>query len=328
MKRWFLYTSATVAMALASSPLQAQFPLTKTPPPPWINSGGLPPLKNAEVLPDKRITFRFEAPKADSVSVSVGSEHADLHVYPMTKGADGIWSVTIPSVPPEIYPYRIQMGGVTVRNGLVDVPGNGPAIYDVQNVPHGSYTLQDYSSKPWAKNRTIGIYLPAAYYSEPNRRFPVLYYYDNPKALVGGMNYVQVMDNLIAQKKAKPMIVVFMIEDASSGKDAEGDRMKNVVEFQTEIMPMVDRQYRTIADRDHRAMGGISHNAGATWTTSLHSLDKLSYVGMLSSGMFGGLLPRTTGPYPFALYASWEPDKVLPGATKAMLQPGHQLKLF
>jgi len=142
------------------------------------------------------------------------------------------------------------------------------------------------------------------------------------------MRYREILDNLNAQKKAVPMIFVTMTEDASSGKDAEGDRMKNSAEFAQEIMPLVDSRYRTVPDRDHRAMAGISHNGGATWTTSTHNLDKLSYMGLLSSGMFGGLLPRTTGPYPFALYAPWQPDKVLPAATKTMLAPGHQLKLF
>jgi hypothetical protein len=81
-------------------------------------------------------------------------------------------------------------------------------------------------------------------------------------------------------------------------------------------------------DRGHRAIAGISHNGGATWTTGLNNLDKVSYMGLLSSGMFGGLLPRTTGPYPFALYAPWEPDKVLPDATKAMVDSSHPLKLL
>jgi enterochelin esterase family protein len=318
-----------ISLAGTTQPVQAQFPLSTTPPAPWINSGGLPPIKEAEVLPDKRVTFRLEAPKATEVTVSVGTEHADIHKYSMTKGGDGIWSATIDRpVPTGIYPYHFELAGATVHPGNFEVKGPESAVYDVQDVPHGAYSIQNYHSQAWNKTRTLGVYVPAEYFSAPNRRFPVMYYYDNPMNYIGGMRYREVLDNLIAQKKAVPMIFVVMEEDASSGKDAEGDRMKNSTEFAQEIMPLVDQRYRTMADRDHRAMAGISHNGGASWTTAIHNLDKLSYLGLLSSGMFGGLLPRTTGPYPFALYAPWEPDKVLPDATKAMLVPGHQLHLF
>ena len=327
MTRIFLCGVAALVLTVIGA--SGQEPLTKVPPPPWINGGGEPPLKQAEVLSDHRITFRIKAPKATEVSVSVGAEHADLHTYPMMMGEDGIWSVTIPRVTtPEIYPYRFNLAGAVVQPGTVEVKGDAPAYYDVQDVPHGSYAIQDYFSKAWNKQRVLGVYLPAEYFSEPTRRFPVLYYYDNPVGFIGGMQYRTVLDNLIAQKKAVPFIFVQMTEDASSGTDAEGDRMKNSREFATEIIPLVDSRYRTIADRNHRAVGGISHNAGATWTTSITNLDKISWMGMLSSGMFGGLLPRTTGPHPFALYAPWEPEKVLPDATKAMKDPAHPLKLL
>ena len=329
MKHRFLGTAAVCFVSLAIQPVQAQFPLSATPPAPWINSGGLPPIKEAEVLPDHRVTFRIKAPKAQDATVSVGAEHADLHTYPMTKDAAGVWTATIDRAVPEgIYPYHFEIGGAAVRPGNFEVKGAQPAVYDAQDVPHGAYSIQNYRSKSWNKIRALGVYVPAEYFSEPNRRFPVMYYYDNPTSYIPGMHYREVLDNLIAQKKAVPMIFVVMEEDAASGKDAEGDRMRNSAEFAQEIMPLVDSRYRTLADRDHRAMAGISHNGGASWTTAVHNLDKLSYLGLLSSGMFGGLLPRTTGPYPFALYAPWEPGKVLPDATKSMLSPGHQLHLF
>ena len=320
--------SIAVACLVGAHSLRAQTPLYTSPPPPWVNSGGLPEIKPAEVLPDRRVTFRIKAPEVDRATVSVGAEHADLHAYPMSKDDEGVWSVTIGPVAPEIYPYRFEVAGLTVHAGEVEVPGAQPATYDVQNVPHGSYSVQNYFSKVRNATRILGIYLPAQYFTEPSRRFPVLYSYDDPASNIGGMRYRELMDNLIAQKKAVPMIMVMMIEDSISGTNAEPNRLRNSDEFAQDIMPLVDGLYRTIPDRDHRAMAGISHNAGATWTTGLHNLDKLSYIGMFSSGMFGGLLPRTTGPYPFATYAPWEPDKVLPDATKAMLAPGHQLKLF
>lgn len=334
MKRAFRCSALALATAIfgAVLPANAQFPLSSSPPAPWINSGGFPTIKAAEVLADHRITFRFKAPQASGVSVSVGAEHADLHVYPMAKDADGIWSATIDRpVPVGIYPYRFEIDGATVEPGEVEVRDTQPAIYDVQNVPHGAYSVLNYFSNVRNETRTLGVYLPAEYFTEPRRKFPVLYYYDDPLHNIGGMRYREVMDNLIAQKKAVPMIVVMMIEDsalAGGGTEGESGRQRNVKEFAQDIVPLVDKRYRTIADRDHRAIAGISHNGGATWTTGLNNLDKVAYMGLLSSGMFGGLLPRTTGPYPFALYAPWEPEKVLPNATKAIRDPAHPLKLL
>jgi enterochelin esterase family protein len=334
MKRTFLCTVATLALTVigAAQPVEAQFPLSTTPPAPWINSGGLPSIREAEVLPDKRVTFRLQAPNATEVTVVVGTEHADIHKYSMSKGDDGIWTATIDRpVPTGIYPYRFELAGATVHPGNFEVKGPESAIYTVQHVPHGTYSVENYYSKVRDSERALGVYLPAEYFSEPNRRFPVLYYYDDPLSNIGGMRYREVMDNLIAQKKAVPMIVVMMIEDsalAGSGANGEIGRQKNIGEFAQDIVPLVDSRYRTIADRDHRAIAGISHNGGATWTTGLNNLDKVASMGLLSSGMFGGLLPRTTGPYPFALYAPWEPDKVLPDATKAMKDSAHPLKLL
>ena len=332
MKRSAICAAAALALSLAATTrADAQFPLITKPPPPWINSGGDPPMKQAEVLPDHRVVFRFQAPEATAVSVIVGTEHADIATYPMKKGADGIWTATIDRPVPEgTFPYRFKLAGATIRGGNFRVKGDKPTVEDVADVPHGFSGVLNYRSAAWNKTRTLGVYVPADYFTEPNRRFPVLYFYGNPGAAEGGQDggHRVVLDNLIAQKRAVPMIEVIMAEDASSGTDAEGDRMKNSKEFATEIVPLVDSHFRTIPDRDHRAIGGVSHNGGATWTTATTNLDKVSYIGLHSSGMFGGLLPRTTGPHPFALYAPWEPDKVLPPATKAMLDPAHKVKML
>jgi len=164
-----------------------------------------------------------------------------------------------------------------------------------------------------SKRREMKVYVPPQYYSEPNRRFPVVYYYDDA-GNGAGMRYGELMDNLIAQKKAIPMVIVFLTDLANVEfrKDPEAGRVKDGEELVQDIIPIVESHFRALPDRKDRALAGISHNAGATWTA-----DTFGSLGMLSSGMFGGLLPDPT-PGGFALYAPWQPDKVLPDATKRL----------
>ena len=317
MTRAHILAIATLAMASAAS---AQTPLYTSPPAPWINGearmGVVAPY---EVLPDRRITFRFKAPDAQALEVSVGSAHADLHTYPMSKDGKGVWSVTIGPVEPEIYPYNFKLVGASVERGQVEVKGAEPALYDAQDVPHGSNTTFTYFSKVMNKRRQMKVYVPPQYYSEPKRSFPVLYYYDDP-GNGAGLRYDDVMDNLIALKRAAPMVIVFLTDLANVEfyHDTEAGRVKDGEELETDIIPFVESHFRTLKGRDNRAIAGISHNAGATWTVGTTHLNTFGSLGMLSSGMFGGLLPDPT-PGGYALYAPWEPEKVLPAATKRLL---------
>lgn len=279
-----------------------------------------------EVSADRKITFRLKAPDASKVEVSVGSAHADLHVYPMTKDDQGVWSATIGPVEPEIYPYVFKLAGASVERGMVEVKGPTAAIYDVQNVPHGSLTTLSYFSKTMNKRREMKVYVPPQYYSEQGRKFPVVYYYDDP-GNGAGLRYNEVMDNLIAEKKAVPMVVVFLTDLANVEfrNSPEDGRVKDGEELEQDIIPLVEGHFRVLANRDNRALAGISHNAGATWTVGTTHLSTFGSLGMLSSGMFGGLLPDPR-PGGFALYAPWEPEKVLPDATKRLL--ANKPKLF
>ena len=328
MKRNLLYTTAAgIIVLIAARPVQAQFPLYTSPPAPWINgearAGDVAPY---EVLSDGKITFRFKAPEAQKVEVAVGSAHADLHIYSMTKDDKGVWSVTIGPVNPEIYPYSFRLAGASVERGMVQVKGATPAVYDAQDVPHGSSTALTYFSKVLNKRREMKVYVPPQYYTELQRKFPVVYYYDDA-GNGAGLRYSELMDNLIAQKKAVPMIIVSLTDLANVEyrKDTEAGRVKDGEELEQDIIPFVESHFRTLAGRDNRALAGISHNAGATWTVGTTHLDTFGSLGMLSSGMFGGLLPDPT-PGGFALYAPWEPDKVLPAATKRLL--ANKPKLF
>jgi enterochelin esterase family protein len=318
MKRANLFMATAFVLGQIEG-AQSQTPLYTSPPPPWINGearmGDVAPY---EILSDRRITFRFKAPDAQFVQVSVGSAHADLHTYPMTKDDKGVWSTTIGPVNPEIYPYSFKLAGASVERSMVEVKGDTPALYDAQNVPHGSIITLPYFSKVMSKRHDMKVYVPPQYYSEPTRRFPVVYYYDDA-GNGAGMRYGELMDNLIAQKKAIPMVIVFLTDLANVEfrKDPEAGRVKDGEELVQDIIPIVESHFRALPDRKDRALAGISHNAGATWTAGTNHLDTFGSLGMLSSGMFGGLLPDPT-PGGFALYAPWQPDKVLPDATKRL----------
>ena len=325
---WTVVGAAALFVGMAQ-PVSAQFPLYTSPPAPWINGEARMGLVDPyEVLPDRKITFRLKAPQAEGVQVSVGSAHADLHTYPMTKDDKGVWSTTIGPVDPEIYPYVFQLAGASVGRGMVEVKGATPALYDVQDVPHGSFASFKYFSKALNAQRELSVYVPPQYYSEPHRKFPVVYYYDDP-GNGAGMHYGEVMDNLIAQKKAVPMLIVSLTDVANTlyRKDTETGRVKDGDELVRDIIPFIESHYRTLQGRQNRALAGISHNAGATWTAGLGHLDTFGNLGMFSSGMFGGLLPDPT-PGGFALYGPWEPEKVLPAAAKKLLAPATKPKLF
>ena len=327
MKRFLLSTAAAAGLVLAAVPMaSAQTPLYTSPPPPWINRSGSQQYKTIEVLPDRRVTFRILAPEAAGAQLSVGAAHADLHTYPMTKDAKGLWSVTIGPVDPEVYPYSFQIGGATVNRGNFEVHGASPALYDTQNVPHGTYNTQSFFSKALNASRELSVYVPPQYYSEPNRRFPVVYDYDDP-GNSAGIRYRDLMDNLIAQKKAVPMLVVMLTDEAGGRNDAEAARMDDSRAMVMDILPLIESRYRTLPGRENRAMTGISHNGGATWTVGTHNLDKFGSLGLLSSGMFGGLLPDPK-PGGFALYAPWHPEQIIPPFAKTQTNPATKLKLF
>jgi enterochelin esterase family protein len=333
------------ALAWVPRPLSAQTPLYTKPPAPWVNRSGAARTFTPEVLPDRKITFRIEALTASGVQLVVGTDHADQHTYPMTKAEDGVWSATIGPVEPEIYPYVFKVGGANVGRGNVEVRGASPAVYDPQNVPHGSITTHTYFSKVQNSLRQLSVYVPPQYYSEPQRAFPILYNWGGS----GNGRDAVILDNLNAQKKAVPMLMVMvdtsLVANSSSPEgqglalklenssltglaklaaESEAARVVNSDELVTDVMPFVELHYRTLPGRDNRAMVGISHSGGTSFTATVRNLDKFGNLGLLSTGMFGGLLPSPT----FALYGPYEPDKLLPPLTKKLLAPATRLKVF
>jgi enterochelin esterase family protein len=268
-----------------------------------------------EVAPDRRVTFRLRAPEAKAVSVSgdFGSDAA------MRKGEDGVWSVTVGPLDPEMYVYFFTVDGVrltdpnnpqvkigyvtTTTTSLLTVPGAAPVFYDVQNVPHGEIRTLLYASRSNGVTRELTVYVPPGYDQARNRRYPVLY------LLHGFANDHQswhrygrandILDNLLAQQKISPFLVVMplgyggaRVNGDGTGVPPEGDVRGDVSLYERDLLedvvPMIDRTYRTIADRKHRAIVGFSMGGGQAGRIGLRHLETFSQVGIMSAGMAGG----------------------------------------
>ena len=176
-----------------------------------------------EVGADRTITLRYFAPNAKSVSAA---GELDGKPHPLTRGDNGVWSVTIGPLAPDIYTYAFNVDGVTALDPLnantkygygrfgavsvVEVPGDGPQFYDVKPVPHGEVRIRPYMSKTLGVSRTVWVYTPPGY--DKGSNFPVLYLLHGAGDIESGWTMIgranNILDNAIAEGKAKPMVVV------------------------------------------------------------------------------------------------------------------------
>jgi enterochelin esterase family protein len=184
-----------------------------------------PAVVSPQVNTDRSVTLRVLAPKAAEIAVT-GEILNGAQPAPMTRGEDGVWTITLPAVPPDVYLYAFRIDGVNTpdpRNpwvklvsgaGLasqVEVPGDGPQYYDVKPVPHGLVQILTYESKSASATRQAWVYTPPDY-TKTTRQYPVLYLLHGGGDLDPGWTMTGrapiILDNLIAEKKATPMIVV------------------------------------------------------------------------------------------------------------------------
>lgn len=264
-----------------------------------------------QVLPDKKVVFRYLAPSAKEVKL--GGSQFGANQVPMIKDSSGIWSVTVGPVRPDIYPYSFTVDGVTVMDpanedyfpnerfkaSLVDVPGFTPLIHAIRNVPHGSVNYEYYPSVQGTTGSLV-IYTPPGYDNNPSKKYPVFYLISGTTDTeetwfkVGKTNLI--LDNLIAEGKATPMIIVMPYGNiAARVAEQKGDskpadpigresadamiRMKSFADDLTNnVITYVDKNYRTIANKDNRAIGGFSRGGGQTLRTAFWNMDKFSWI--------------------------------------------------
>ena len=259
----------------------------------------LPPVESPVVHADRTITFSFRAPNAQKVELSGQFLAAN---QPMQKDESGVWSITVGPVEPNLYPYNFVVDGVGVadpanqdlfpnerfKSSLVDIPGDTPALHAVQNVPHGELTYVFYESKTLKRTRPLLIYTPPGYRAGTGK-YPVLYLVSGTTDTeetwfrAGRANFI--LDNLIAQKKAVPMIVVMPYGNMMMGmprpdtpQAADMYRVFND-ELLTNIVPHVEANYRVVADRKHRAIAGFSRGGGQSLFTAFNNPDKFAWIG-------------------------------------------------
>jgi enterochelin esterase-like enzyme len=285
------------------------------------------------VVTDGRVTFRLRAADAKAVSVS-GDFGPDVA---LSRDAEGVWSTTVGALKPDVYVYYFTVDGVrlpdpanpqvkigyipSTTTSIVNVPGDGPAFYDVQDVPHGEIRTLLYKSRSNEVGRELNVYLPPGYDANPRQRYPVLYLLHgfandhHSWHRYGRAN--DILDNLLAKKAVKPFIVVMPLGygGASVNGDGTGVRPATAGAFGSDfalyerdiyedVIPLIDGKYRTLANRENRAIIGFSMGGMQAGRFGLGHLDTFSHVGIMSAGLIGNPASATAGPDPIASLAA------------------------
>ena len=272
-----------------------------------------PAINSPEVHADGRVTFRLLDPNAQKVTVSVEGLKDPLV---LEKDQQGVWSVTTDVLAPDLYGYSFNADGthfldpsnteikpnLMALSNVVRVPGAAPLPWDDTDIPHGLVHHHFYKSSVIGDNRDFYVYTPPGYDAAANIRYPVLYllhgYSDDASGwtAVGKANLI--LDSLIAQNKIKPMIVVMPlgygapeIVHPTPGVSPFGNaelRDRNFNYFRTalidEVIPAVDRTYKTDPSRDARAIAGLSMGGSESLLTGLNRPDKFAWVAGFSTG--------------------------------------------
>src|SRR5580704_17823166 len=298
--------SCVFALSILGATATAQDKPAPAPPP-------RPPamLVSPEVHPDGSVTFRFRAPNALDVKLA----REGTEPVPMQKDEQGAWSVTTAPLAPDYYGYSIIVDDVRsidpsnhllkpnllATENAVHVPGPPSLPWELNNIPHGEIHHHFYKSAVAGDDRDFYVYTPPGYDSTAKKTYPVLYllhgYSDDASgwSAVGRANVI--LDNLIAQNKIKPMIVVMplgygtmdMITHSWGAWDHKDLVSRNFTQYTqilfNEVRPQADKMYSISKDRKDHAIAGLSMGGGESLRTGLNHLDDFAYVGAFSSSV-------------------------------------------
>lgn len=269
-------------------------------------------IQSPEVRADRTVTFRLSAPAAKEVRLVSGELPGVAGKNPeMARDEKGLFSLTIGPVEPEIYEYYFQVDGVRMadpnspwvianRQGarcFVEVPGpqDKPLPHEMRDVPHGAVAVHWYNSSATGGLRRVHVYTPPDYFKSTSKKYPVLYLLhgagDNDSHWVAIGRANTILDNLIAAGKASPMIVAMPDGHPrlATSAGSEEDRLKSAALFETdllkEVIPLVESSYRVRADREHRAIAGLSMGGGQSLGVGLTHLERFAYVGAFSAAL-------------------------------------------
>ncbi len=286
--------------------LPVSFLLAQGPPPGGPRRGDPNPPKPAyQVHPDGTVTFELKAPEATDVKLSCDCAQGP---QALKKSDDGVWSVTLGPLHPAIYNYTYLVNGVRVLDpvnpmikpgertseSMFEIPAAQPAPYDWQPVPHGTVHVNWYLSKALDVPRRVDVYTPPGYEAN-RRRYPVLYLLhgsgdtEQGWTTIGHANLI--LDNLIAEGKAKPMIIVMPYGRAQQdvylppGAPPKTDPNAFGSDLLGDVMPFVEKQYRISARPEDRALAGLSMGGGQALRVGLAHLDVFHSIGAFSAGI-------------------------------------------
>jgi enterochelin esterase family protein len=291
------------------------------------NPYNFPGVPYPRIEADNRVTFHFTAPNAQKVQVAlVTSGQGSLNPLPydMVKGADGVWTYTSAPQSPGYHNYWMLVDGATVLdpamnafigyghmcNGF-EIPEPGVDFYDLKDVPHGNVIIKNYFSKTANSWRHIFVYTPPGYDANLKTRYPVVYLQhgsgEDERVWIEMGRTNLILDNLLAAGKVKPMIAVMETSAVggaggrgagagaaaapAAGRGGLGGGPGGGVYGQlmvNDLIPWVDANFRTLSDKDHRAMGGLSMGGMQTASITMVNLDKFSYIGLFSGGSAAG----------------------------------------
>lgn len=261
-------------------------------------------LVSPEVRADRTVTFRVRAAKAAQVTL-FGAWMPLGTQQPMTKDADGIWSVTLGPLAPNGYLYSFTVDGVTIADpvnpdvklrqrtsaSLLEIPATPPAPWEARDVPHGSVEVNWLKSKVLdGSTRQVYVYLPPGY-DKSKSRYPVFYLFHGSGDVAASWTQAGkanlIFDSLIAEKKAVPMVVVMPLGHAVPFGSAREVQAKNTQLFEEylfeEIIPFVNAKYRIAAGRANHAIAGLSMGGGQSSNIGFAHLDLFSAIGVFSS---------------------------------------------
>ncbi|QNF34830.1 esterase [Adhaeribacter swui] len=266
--------------------------------------------KYPQILPDNRVVFRTKAPEAQKVQIDLGKK------YDMAKQADGFWEVTTDSIGEGFHYYSLVIDGLAVADpasetfyGMgrqasgIEIPFRGGDYYAEKEVPHGEVRMKRYFSPVTNSWRRFYVYTPAGYDQNTTEKYPVLYILhgggEDERGWATQGKTDLILDNLIADKKAKPMLVVML--DGNMGMSGFNENAFKVFENELKqaVIPVVEKTYRVLPDGKNRALAGLSMGGLQTLHAGMRNTDLFNYLGVFSSGWFSNQPALSNPQYEF-----------------------------
>jgi len=285
------------------------------------------------IMPDNSVIFQVKAPNAQKLQIDLGKK------YDMVKDANGVWTVRTEPIVPGFHYYFLIIDDVPVADpasqsfygtgkmaSAIDVPEKGADFYDIKDVPHGAVSSKYYYSKVTESWRRLFVYTPPGYDVNSDVKYPVVFIQhgggEDERGWAEQGKADHIIDNLIAEGKAKPMIVVIANGNVRTG--IGGYSSEAMAAFKNEmtqnIVPFIDQNYRTMTDPKNRAICGLSMGGGQSFYVGLESLDYFASVGVFSSGIFGGIR-NPSG-------STFDAEKEIPGLLSKTTEFNKKLDLF